>query len=94
MIGVRKQLHPFHAQAAASAVSMHNEAVFGLLRHSPRGRILVLGNFSEQPQQISAYRLYELGFGRQLVDHLTGQSIHGHYDLPLAPYQALWLEAV
>ena len=92
MIAVRKKLHPLHAQAGASAVWMHNERVFGLLRHSPRGRILVLGNFSEEQQIVSAYRLYELGFGRNLIDHLTGNDIHGHYDLPLAPFQAMWLE--
>ncbi len=63
LVQARKKTFALHAQAAAYAVWTHNESVFGLIRESPRGRVLVLGNFSEKPQTVPAYRLHELGFG-------------------------------
>lgn len=91
-IQVRKRTAALHAQAAALPVWTHNESVFGLLRASPRGRLLVLGNFSEHPQRLPAYRLHELGFDSDVHDQLTGQPIHVSADLLLEPYQALWLQ--
>ncbi len=91
LIKVRKKLPALHAEAAAHAVWTHNEAVFGLLRESPRGRLLILGNFSEQAQTIPAHRLQELGFIGSLRDHITGRSIDGWHDLQLKPYDAYWV---
>ncbi len=90
----RKTVAALHSQAASTPVWTHNDQVFGLLRHSPRGRILILGNFSEQPQNVPAYRLRELGFGGVLTDHLSGKSVAGFLDLTLQPYEAFWLENI
>ncbi|MCB8967182.1 MAG: alpha-amylase [Ardenticatenaceae bacterium] len=91
-IQARKQLPALHAQAPAYPVWTHNDSVFGLLRESPRGRLLVLGNFSERPQPIPAYRLHEMGFTGALWDRLSGQTIPSWAELLLEPYQTLWLQ--
>ncbi len=94
LIQARKQTPALHAEAAAYPVWTHNEAVFGLLRESPRGRLLILGNFGEQAQTIPAHRLQELGFGGSLLDHITGKPIDGWHDVQLEPYGVHWLQAV
>jgi amylosucrase len=92
LIHTCKQAPALHAQAAAYPVWTHNETVFGLLRQSPRGRLLVLGNFSEKPQPVPTHRLHELGFSHPLHNRLTHQPIPRHTHLMLAPYESIWLE--
>jgi amylosucrase len=91
LVRSRKETIAFHAQAGAYPVWTHNDHVFGLIRESPRGRILVLGNFSDKPQSVPVYRLLEMGFGGQLVNLVDGRSIPGWQDLRLEPYGFLWL---
>lgn len=91
MLAVRRRTAALHAQAGAFAVWTHNEAVFGLLRDSPRGRVLVLANFSERPQTVPGYRLHEMFFGGLLVDRLTGRQLDSAPGITLEGYQALWL---
>ena len=91
LVRSRKETIAFHAQAGAYPVWTHNDHVFSLIRESPRGRILVLGNFSDKPQSVPAYRLLEMGFGGQLVNLVDGRSIPGWQDLRLEPYGFLWL---
>jgi amylosucrase len=93
LVHVRKETIAFHAQAGAYPVWTHNDHVFGLIRESPRGRILVLGNFSDTPQSVPAYRLLEMGFGGQLVNVVDDRSIPGWLDVRLEPYGFLWLRA-
>jgi amylosucrase len=92
LIQRRKALPQFHAQAATQPVWAHNDHVFALIRQSPRGRVLVLGNFSEQPQRVPAYRLQELEFERVLVDCLTDRPVDPRDGILLEPYEQLWLE--
>ena len=75
------------------AVWTHNEHVFGMIRISPRGRMLVLANFTEQEQTVPGYRMAELGFDGSLVNHLNNQAVPGGQDLILQGYQAVWLSA-
>ncbi len=93
LIQVRKQTFALHAHAHTHPVWMHNERVFGMIRESARGRLLVLGNFSEWGQAVSRGRLNELGFGGALVDRVNGRALDPYSDIYLEPYQALWLEA-
>ncbi len=90
-IAARRRTAAFHAQAGAHAVWTHNEAVFGLLRDSPRGRVLVLANFSERPQLVPGYRLHEMYFGGRLIDRLTERALDSGSGITLEPYEALWL---
>jgi amylosucrase len=91
-IRARKRTETLHAQAAAYAVWTDNEHVLGLIRMSPRGRLLVLANFSEQIQQVKIERMQALGLGGPLVNHLERSNVDGGQDVILAPYQALWLQ--
>ena len=94
LVSARKAVPALHAQAATYPVWTHNDAVFGMIRQSARGRLLILGNFSEQPQFISRLRLEEIGFGGLLKDHLTGEPVELFGDLGLRPFQSMWLEKV
>lgn len=94
LISVRKRLFPLHAAAATYPVWMHNDAVYGMIRESQRGRLLILGNFSERFQIVPRYRLDELGFWGLLHDHLKGEPTPLYGDLELRPYQSLWLQQV
>ncbi|MFQ5436155.1 MAG: hypothetical protein ACE5FD_14885, partial [Anaerolineae bacterium] len=70
----------------------HNERVFGLIRESAHGRILVLANFSEWGQAVSRGRLDEMGFAGELRDVVNGRVHQDQADISLEPYQAMWLE--
>ena len=94
MLAARRRAAALHAQAGAFPVWTHNEAVFGLLRDSPRGRVLVLANFSERPQTVPGYRLHEMVFGGRLVDRLTGREIESAPGITLKGFEALWLTPV
>ncbi len=89
---IRQSVTALHAQSATYPVWTHNDAVFGVIRQSARGRLLILGNFSEHPQFVSRGRLEALGFGGLLNDHLTGEPVELFGDLGLRPYQSMWLE--
>lgn len=91
MIAVRKSAAALHAQAGAEAVWTHNERVFGLLRDSPRGRVLVLANFNERPEHVPGYRLFELGFGGRPTDLLTQRAIDSSPGIDLEGYEVVWL---
>ncbi len=91
MLAARHDTAAFHAQAGAYAVWTHNDAVFGLLRDSPRGRVLVLANFSERPQTVPGHRLREMQFGGRLIDRLTGRAVDSAPGVTLDSYEALWL---
>jgi len=92
LIQARKRTPALHADAPAYAVWTHNDAVFGLLRESPRGRVLVLGNFSERSQSVPAYRLAEMHFSGPLLDCITQRSLNGWQNIQLEPYESLWLK--
>ena len=91
LLAVRRETAALHAQAGSYAVWTHNESVFGLLRDSPRGRVLVLANFSDRPQTVPGYRLHEMLFGGRLIDRLTGRAIESAPGITLEGYEALWL---
>jgi hypothetical protein len=80
-----------HAAARTLPVWTYNEAVLGLIRESPRGRLLILANFSDYQQFVTAHRLHELGFEGLLADRLTGQAVESWHGLDLQPYASVWL---
>lgn len=89
----RSQTAALHAQAGTYAVWTHNESVFGLLRDSPRGRLLALANFSDRPQTVPGYRLHEMTFGGRLIDRITGRAMDSAPGITLEGYETLWLTA-
>lgn len=88
----RRRTFALHAQAASYPVWTDNDHVFGLIRHSPRGRFLILANFSEAPQTVPTARLDEMGFNGRLHNTLDSRTYQHWQDVHLGPYQAIWLE--
>ncbi|MFW6096798.1 MAG: alpha-amylase, partial [Chloroflexota bacterium] len=93
LVAARKSTHALHGQATSAAVWTHNEQVFGLLRDSPRGRLLVLANVGEAAQRVPGSRLQEIGFGGTLFDQITGRQLDAWPSLLLEPYEVVWLPA-
>jgi amylosucrase len=91
LVLTRQKTVALHSQAKSSAVWTHNDHVFGLIRSSARGRLLVLTNFSVDSQSIPAHRLSEWGFVGDLMDQLTGRNYHSSVDVQLEAYEAVWL---
>ncbi|WP_428266149.1 alpha-amylase family protein [Haliangium sp.] len=87
----RARLPALHAEAATLPVSADNDRVLGVLRHGPRGRVLVLANVTERDQLVSATRLGALGFPRARWDHLADRRVAGPGPITLRPYEVLWL---
>lgn len=93
-IQARKRTLSLHAEARCYAVWTHNEQVFGMIRASARGRLLVLANFTEQSQIVARHRLHEMQFSGELINRLEGKTLDSWSAVTLEPYQALWLEPV
>jgi amylosucrase len=93
LIEARQRTDMLHAQAARIPVWTHNDHVFGLVRESARGRLLVLANFTEAAQGVTYDRLAQLGFSGQLINHLK-ETFEAWQQVWLRPYQAVWLESV
>ena len=67
MIAVRKKNAAFSGNLT-EILSTGNDAVFGYLRTNPSSRILILANFSEDEQPVSANLLRLYGLGYQFTD--------------------------
>jgi amylosucrase len=92
LVELRHRMPALHAQAGSYPVWTHNDHVFGLLRSSPRGRILILANFSDRPQPVSRSRLEELGFSGTLINKINKTELAGWPVVMLGAYEAAWLE--
>ncbi|MDX1412581.1 MAG: alpha-amylase family protein [Candidatus Promineifilaceae bacterium] len=92
LIRARKLSAALHAEAGSYAIWTNNDHVFGLIRESPRGRILILGNFSEWGQAVSRDRVYEMGFRGRLLELISRQELDEWSDIYLDPYQSMWLQ--
>ncbi len=92
LIRARQTMFELHGRARSYPVWTHNERVFGLIRESARGRVLVLANFSEWGAAVPRRRLDEMGFTGPLTDRLTNQPFDPWSDIYLKAYQFLWLQ--
>ena len=93
LIRTRKEMFELHGRARSHPVWTNSERVFGLIRESARGRVLVLANFSEWGTAVSRARLREMGFTGPLTDRLTNRPFDPWSDIYLEAYQFLWLQA-
>jgi len=88
LIAVRKQT-PALANGKTVFFDTGNPHVFGFVRNDT---VLVLGNFSEQPQPVERKSLaQEWAAPKSAVDLTTGQRQSLKGTLVLAPYQVMWL---
>lgn len=92
LITVRKG-HPAFAGGDMLVVDPGNGHVFSYVRQSTAGRILVLANFSETEQRISANTIRAQGLSYDFQDLVTGDPLRLVGDLMLDPYQFMWLVA-
>jgi amylosucrase len=61
-------------------------------RISDGHRMIVLANFSDEPQIINGNTLRTSGMGRFFEDVITAASIPTSEPLTLEPYRVLWLQ--
>ncbi|MGB0748979.1 MAG: amylosucrase [Magnetospiraceae bacterium] len=83
---IRQQNLAF-TRADTEIVDTGNKHVFGYFRQHDEQSVLVLANFSEHPQVISARRLRLLGLRKTLTDIASGRIIIAAQELELEPYE-------
>jgi amylosucrase/maltose alpha-D-glucosyltransferase/alpha-amylase len=83
---IRQQNLAF-ARANTEIIDTGNNSVFGYFRQQDEQSVLVLANFSEQAQIISARRLRLLGLRKTVTDIASGRIIIAAQELSLEPYQ-------
>lgn len=91
LIRLRKNLPAFR-NGGVEIIHTENPHLFGYIRRRHQHRIVIVNNFSEHPQQMSANLLRVYGLGYRFVDHVTRNIIHATDNLHLDSYQFVWLE--
>jgi amylosucrase len=93
LIKLRKSL-PALAGQNMELVSTSNEHVLGYVRIREGDRLIVLANFSDQPQSLQGNKLRTAGLGRFFQDSIDGKTYATSELLVLEPYKILWLTRV
>ncbi|HWQ13345.1 MAG TPA: alpha-amylase family glycosyl hydrolase [Roseiflexaceae bacterium] len=86
-----RQEHEALYDGAMAVVDTGNPHLFGFVRSHAGWRVLVVANFSEQPQQMEANRLRVYGPGYRFTDLITGAERSAEEPLALEAYELLWL---
>ena len=89
---IRQQNLAF-ARADTEIIDTGNNHVFGYFLQHDEQSMLVLANFSEKEQTLSARRLRLLGLRKTLTDIANGRIIIAAQELSLEPYQLVILPA-
>lgn len=84
---------PALADGAMQVIDPGNSHVFGYVRQSGGGRVLVLCNFSEREQKVTANAVRANGLSYDFRDLVAGEDLVLQEHLLLAPYQFMWLTA-
>ena len=90
LIQIRQQ-NPAFDRAETEIVDTGNERVFGYFRTNGDHSVLVLANFSEDPQTVEGTRLRLLGLRKSVVDLVAGRTIVAARALELEPYDLMIL---
>jgi amylosucrase len=91
LIGLRKR-QPAIYDGNTEFVETGNGHLFGYIRHGGSQRLLVVANFSAQPQEMEANLLRMHGAGYRFNDLMTGQTFTAEQPLGLEAYRCVWLE--
>ncbi|GAB6042038.1 amylosucrase [Endothiovibrio diazotrophicus] len=86
-----RQQHLAFSRAETEILDTGNDHVFGYFRQHNEQSMLVLANFSEHRQVISARRLRLFGLRKTLTDLVAGKIIIATQQLELEPYQFMVL---
>jgi amylosucrase/maltose alpha-D-glucosyltransferase/alpha-amylase len=81
-------------RAETEIIDTGNKHVLGYFRHHSDQSVLVLANFTENEQIISAKRLRLLGLRKTITDIVAGRTVVATEHLPMAPYQIMILVGV
>lgn len=90
LIEVRKQ-HQAFAGGDTEVLNIGNDHVFAFVRRHGGEHILVISNFSEQQQSVSANQVRLYGLDYAFTDLVSGQVLTLGDDVTLAPYRNMWL---
>jgi amylosucrase len=93
MISLRKRL-PALAGQTMELIALSNNHVLGYCRVHEGNRLIVLANFSDEPQVIVGNKLRTAGLGRFFKDAISERTVATSEDIEIAPYQVLWLQRV
>ena len=89
MLAMRKQEPAFATRV--EALDSSNPHVLAFAHYHASGPLLVLANFSEQPQTVPADTLHSQSMSWPARDLITGQHVSPSEGLALSPYQLAWL---
>jgi amylosucrase len=95
LIAARRATRAIHVQGVTEPLWTGNDHVFALCREQAGERLLVVGNFTAEPQPVGLGFIHERGFRlSEAAAAVDGRRIEGYRDFAvLAPYQHLWLQA-
>jgi len=93
MIALRKTI-PALAGQEMELLRTANAHVLGYLRTKEGHRLIVLANFSDQPQSIDGNLLRTAGLGRFFEDMIQNNTFVTSEPVTLEPYQVVWLKRV
>lgn len=86
-----RQKHAALAGGAMSVLDTGNERVFGYARSAHGQRLIILANFSDQAQTVSADRLRLISLKDSATDLVAGEAVSPAQGLALEPYRFVWL---
>jgi len=90
-LGQMRQNNLAFTRSETEIVDTSNDHVLAYFRQHMEQSVLVLANFSEEPQSIEAVRLRQLGLRRTLTDLVAGKLVIATETLTLEPYQLMVL---
>jgi amylosucrase len=93
LVAARRATRAIHVQGPSEAIWTGNEHVFGLYREQTGARLLILANFTADPQAVALAAVSERGFElTEAAGAVDGRPVERYRDvIVLAPYQHLWL---
>lgn len=90
LIQIRLQNMAFH-RGSTEIIDTGSDHVFGFFRNQDAQSVLVLANFTEREQVLSARHLRKLGLRRTVVDQLAGRTVTAAQEMVLEPYRLMIL---
>ncbi len=93
LIALRKTL-PALAGQEMKIINTSNPHILGYLRIREGHRLIVVANFSENPQSVEGNKLRTAGLGRFFEDVIRSETYVTSEPVELEPYQILWLKRV
>jgi amylosucrase len=93
LIAARRATRAIHVQGVTEPIWTGNDHVFGLIRQQAGERLLVVANFTADPQPLALHAFSDRGFTlTEAAAEPDGRPLERHRDyIVLAPYQHLWM---